>query len=297
MRARQSTKRQEKLFRALSISPALLIILLLGLCPALYTFVLSFTRYELVDPPARFIGLLNYANLFLTQRYIHAVVFTIVFGILATAVELLLGFFIAYLLADKHIPESYSAFIRTLLLIPFVIAPVVSSYTFKTLIFDTNYGYLNHLLRLLHLPTFDIFHGTLNAPLAILITEVFLRTPFMTLILYAGISSIDTSIYDAAEIDGVNWLQKMSRIIVPLILPVIAVGTVLRFMGTLRIFEMIYVITAGGPGSATENFTVFTVRQAFDYYHMGFSAASSFFFILVTALIVSVFMRNFRSST
>jgi multiple sugar transport system permease protein len=290
--------RSERRFQYLSLAPSVTVILLLGLVPVIYTFVLSLMRYELTLPPARFIGLANYVSLFLNNpRYMHTLAFTLAFATLATCLELIAGFSLAALLSDKEISESLSRIIRTVLLLPYVAAPVVISYIFKTLIYDPTFGYLNYFLRLLGLGTFDIFRGAYRAPIGVLAMEVILRTPFVTLILYAGISSIDVSIFDAADIDGVSWLQKMSKVILPIIQPIAGVAFILRFMDALKLFTEIYVVTAGGPGYVTETISVFTVQQAFAYFHMGYAAASAFVFFVAVMILVSFFLRLLENRT
>ena len=121
--------------------------------------------------------------------------------------------------------------------------------------------------------------------------EVILRTPFITIILYAGISSIDTSILDSAAIDGASWLKKITKIIIPVIQPILVVGFILRFMDALKMFTEIYVITGGGPGYVTENVSVFVIKQAFEFFHMGYAAAAAFIFLLLIVILVSMSLK------
>ena len=179
-------------------------------------------------------------------------------------------------------------------MVPYVVAPVVVSYTFKTLIYDQTFGYLGYFLRLFHLPAFDIFQGSMNAPMGILVMEILLRTPFITIILYAGISSIDASILDSAAIDGASWFKKITKIIIPIIQPILVVGFILRFMDALKIFTEIYVITGGGPGYVTESVSVFVIKQAFEFFHMGYAAASSFIFLLLIIILISISLKAFK---
>lgn len=284
--------KQERLFPYIAILPAVVLIVLVGLAPSVYTFILSLQEYELINPPAKFVGLANYVDLLLNNpRYLRALAFTIIFALTATTLELIVGFFIAYFLADREVSEGYSSLIRTLLMVPFVVAPVVVSYTFKTLIYDSTFGYLNYFLSFFTEYRFDIFQGSLRAPFAILVMEVILRTPFITIILYAGISSIDTSLFDAAAVDGASWFDRLTKIIIPVIQPIIVVAYVLRFMDALKMFDEIYVVTGGGPGYVTENVSVFIVKQAFEFFHMGYAAAAAFMFLILIVIIVSLFMR------
>jgi len=290
-----SQPQHEKLFPYLALLPAVLLIVLVGILPNIYTFYLSLHEYELINPPPVFIGLENYKNLVVDNpRFIHAITFTVVFAFAATTIELLFGFWIAYLLADDDVSHRFASVIRTLLMVPFVAAPVVISYIFKTLIFDPTFGYINYFLGLLDLPVFNMFEGSMRAPFAILIMEAILRTPFIVIILYAGISSIDPAILDAGKIDGASGWQNITKIILPTIAPVMIVAYVLRFIDALKMFDEIYVITGGGPGIATENISLYAVNQAFVYYHMGFAAAAAFLFLLLIILLVSGFVRSFK---
>ena len=287
--------KHEKLFPYLALLPAVVLIVLVGILPNVYTFYLSLHEYELINPPPVFIGLENYKNLIVDNpRFVHAITFTVVFAFAATTIELLFGFWIAYLLADDDVSHRYASVIRTLLMVPFVAAPVVISYIFKTLIFDPTFGYLNYFLSLLHLPAFNMFVGSMRAPVAILIMEVILRTPFIVIILYAGISSIDPAILDAGKIDGASSWQNITKIILPTLAPVAIVAYVLRFIDALKMFDEIYVVTGGGPGVATENISLYAVNQAFVYFHMGFASAAAFLFLLLIILLVSGFVRSFK---
>lgn len=288
-----SVARQERLFPYYATLPAIIIVILVGLLPTVYTFILSLKEYSLISPDQKFVGLSNYVNLlFHDPRYLRALAFTIIFGLIATSLELLLGFLLAFLLADKEVPNAYSALIRTLIMVPFVCAPVVMSYTFKTLIYDRMFGYLNYFLSLLHFGAYDVFKGTINAPLGLLVMEVFLRTPFITIITYAGISSIDETIYDAAEIDGVTVMKKITHIIIPCIRPIIVIAFVLRFMDVLKMFDEIYVLTGGGPGYLTENVTLFIVDRGFTFFQMGYAAAGAFTFLVLVVVLISFLMRR-----
>jgi len=283
--------KQERNFLYLTIFPTVIIIVVIGLIPLIYMFVLSLKDLNLIKPPARFVGLFNYLHLLSNPRYIRALTFTIVFAFAATVTELVYGFFVAYILADKEVSSSYSSVMRTLILLPFVVAPVVISYVFKTLIYDPTFGYLNYFLRILHLPAFDVYQGSISAPIGIFVMEVILRTPFIMIILYAGISSINPSIFDAAQIDGASWFKQITEVIIPVIRPIIAVAFVFRFMDVLKMFDEIYVVTHGGPGYVTENLSIFAIKHAFEFFRMGYAAAAAFIFLVLVMLLISPFLK------
>ena len=282
----------EKSFPYFATLPAIMVIFLIGFLPAMYTFVISLQNYDFVSPVKSFIGLQNYLNLLRDARYLHSLAFSLAFSFVATFLELVIGFLIAYALSGKDIPRRFSSAVRTVLMVPFVCAPVVMSNTFKTLIYDRTFGYLNYFLGLLGLGHFDLFVGYVNAPLGLLVMEVFLRAPFLVIIMYAGISSIDVAVYDAAEIDGITVVQKITKIIIPSIRAIIIVGFVLRFMDALKMFDEIFVLTSGGPGYMTENTTVFIVDQGFTFFHMGYAAAAAFLFSVLVVLLISLLIRK-----
>jgi multiple sugar transport system permease protein len=289
-RARVSTS--ERHFPYFATLPAILVIFLIGFLPAMYTFIISLQDYDFVSPVKTFIGFRNYLNLLRDVRYLHSIAFSLVFSLVATSLELVLGFLIAYSLSGRDVPRRFSSAIRTILMVPFVCAPVVMSNTFKTLIYDRTFGYLNYFLGLLGVGQYDLFVGYVNAPLGLLVMEVFLRTPFLVIVMYAGISSIDVAIYDAAEIDGISMVQKIGKIVIPSIRSIIVVGFVLRFMDALKMFDEIFVLTSGGPGYMTENTTVFIVDQGFTFFHMGYAAAAAFLFCVLVVLLISLLIRR-----
>jgi multiple sugar transport system permease protein len=284
--------RSDRTFPYYSTLPAIIVIVFVGVIPTLYSAVISLQSYELVSPVREFIGLANYLKLFHDARFFHAIAFAVIFGFVATSCELIFGFLIAYLLADRQITTRFSATIRTVLMIPFVSAPVVMSYTYKTLIYDRTFGYLNYFLGLLHLGSFDLFRGSINAPLGLLVMEIMLRTPFLVIVMFAGISSIDVAIYDAAEIDGISAIQRITKIVIPSIRAIIVVGFVLRYMDSLKMFDEIFVLTSGGPGYITENATVFIVDQGFTFFHMGYAAAAAFLFLVLVVILISLLIRR-----
>ncbi len=281
----------DKKFIYLSIIPLILMVVLIGIVPLIYSFNLSLRDFSLLQKTHEFIGLTNYINLFSNERFIHAAVFTIIFALVATGIELVIGFILAYVLADKSVSKKYSSIMRTLMMIPYIVAPVAISYVFKSLIYDPSSGYLNYFLRLLNLPQFIIFQGMYNGIIAILVLEIILRTPFITLILYAGISAIPDSVIEAAEIDGANFMQRIFRIIIPHTSSVIAVAFIFRFMSAVKMFDEVYVVTGGGPGFLTENLSLYASAQAFEFFHNGYAAAATIVFFIAIVIIINIFLK------
>ena len=286
----------DKYFLWIALLPALLVLVLVGIVPLLYAGWLSLHEYNLVRPPQLFIGLENYAELLADSRFQYSMVFTFGFAFAATTIEVVLGFLIAWLLADKQIPGRLSSISRTLMLIPYMVAPVVMAYIFKTLIYDANFGYMSDVLQTAGSGPFIMFEGTWKPILSLLFMDVILRMPFVVLILYAGISTLSPEQLEAAEVDGASLRQRITSIVLPILRPIILIAFVFRFMDALKIFDEIWVITGGGPGRTTESVSVFASKTAFTQFKMGYATASSLIFAAVVVILTAIILRGTRFS-
>jgi multiple sugar transport system permease protein len=286
----------DRYFLPLALLPAALVLILVGVVPLLYAGWLSLHEYNLVRPPQLFIGLENYAELLSDGRFQYSMLFTFGFAFAATLIEVVLGFLIAWLLADKQIPGRLSSISRTLMLIPYMVAPVVMAYIFKTLIYDANFGYMSDVLQTAGSGPFIMFEGTWKPILSLLFMDVILRMPFVVLILYAGISTLSQEQLEAASVDGASLRQRIQKIVLPVLRPIILIAFVFRFMDALKIFDEIWVITGGGPGRTTESVSVFASKTAFVQFKMGYATASSLIFAGVVVILTAIILRGTRFS-
>jgi multiple sugar transport system permease protein len=286
----------DKHFLWIALLPALLVLVLVGIVPLLYAGWLSLHEYDLVRPPQMFIGLENYAELLNDGRFQYAMAFTFAFALVATAIEVVLGFLIAWLLADKQVPGRLSSVSRTLMLIPYMVAPVVMAYVFKTLIYDPSFGYLSDVMVRAGGSQFVWFEGVWKPIGVLLFMDVILRMPFVVLILYAGISTLSPEQLEAAEVDGASLRQRITGIVLPVLRPIILIAFVFRFMDALKIFDEIKVITGGGPGRTTESVSVFASKVAFEQFKMGYATASSLIFAVVVVALTAIILRGTRFS-
>lgn len=286
----------DRYFLWIALLPALLVLLLVGVVPLLYAGWLSLHEYDLVRPPQMLIGLENYAELLTDGRFQYAMAFTFAFALVATAIEVVLGFFIAWLLADKQVPSRLSSISRTLMLIPYMVAPVVMAYVFKTLIYDPSFGYLSDVMVRVSGSPFVWFEGVWKPIGVLLFMDVILRMPFVVLILYAGISTLSPEQLEAAEVDGASLPQRITRIVLPVLRPIILIAFVFRFMDALKIFDEIKVITGGGPGRTTESVSVFASKVAFEQFKIGYATASSLIFAMVVVVLTAIILRGTRFS-
>ena len=286
----------DRYFLWIALLPAALVLVLVGVVPLLYAGWLSLHEYNLVRPPHLFIGLENYAELLSDGRFQYSMAFTFGFAFAATLIEVVLGFLIAWLLADKQIPDRLSSVSRTLMLIPYMVAPVVMAYIFKTLIYDPSFGYLSDAMVRVGASSFVWFEGVWKPIGVLLFMDVILRMPFVVLILYAGISTLSPEQLEAAEVDGASLRQRITSIVLPVLRPIILIAFVFRFMDALKIFDEIKVITGGGPGRTTESVSVFASKTAFEQFKMGYATASSLIFAVVVIGLTAIILRGTRFS-
>ena len=277
-------------FRYWLLTPAIFLLLLVGLFPLFYSLIVSFMRIDMMDTDTSFAGLYNYANLFSDKRLWAALGHTLLITVIALPIELLLGLAMAYLFLDRM--PGRQIFI-SLLVLPTIISPVVAGATWR-LLFDNRFGPINQVL--------GWFAGhpvtalcTINPKLvypAIIFCEIWQWTPFMFLILLAALSNVDRSQTEAAAIDGAGFFRTFRRIVLPAIWPVMAIAILIRGLDLVRIFDIIWALTSGGPGTMTETISVYAYAQGFKQFETSYTAAIAFLVIVILTVVVTWAIRR-----
>jgi multiple sugar transport system permease protein len=277
----------------LFVAPGLLIVLLVTIFPTLYSVYLSFFQWEPTIPDPRFIGLGNYAELFRTGRFLHAALVTTLIVAVAVSLELIFGFLFADFVMGDRRSQRLTV---TLMLLPVMIMPVVVGYTWR-LLWDAQYGPINQVIGwLIGRPfTFVWLGQTGSALVAIIITEVWQWTPFMFLVFYAGLATLDYEVYEAAEIDGASAVQQFWRLTLPLMQPIIIVAVLIRALDAIKAFDLIYTLTGGSPGTSTETISFFIYKAGYQFFRLGFGAAASMVLLLVLSVMLSLLLRALRT--
>jgi multiple sugar transport system permease protein len=238
--------------------------------PLAYAVWVSLTSWYLGSPaPARFVGLANYAALLADPRVWHAAWVTLYFSGLALALELLLGLGIALYL-NREFPGG--GLVRTVLLLPISVTPVAIALVWA-MMFNPTLGMLNYLLSLVGLPPQLWASDPTTAVPALVLVDVWQWTPMVVLLLLAGLQTIPAEILEAAALDGAERLRLVRRIQIPLIRPHLAMAAVFRVILLLKTFDLIYVITQGGPADATETLNLYTYQVGMVYFQMGYGSA------------------------
>jgi len=243
------------------------VIIVIGIIyPWLLGLMQSFTNYSLLSPDKiKFIGGRNYLDLIGTIQGLHTIKVTLLYGVYTGVIELSLGLVIAVLL-NKETPGI--RVLRAILPIPLMIAPVIAGIMWK-LMMDPDRGVINYIFSFVGLGGSKwIFHSS-SALISIAVVDVWMFTPFVILILLAGLSSIPEAIYEASAIDGSNEFQDFFYITLPMILPYLLLAGVFRIVDSLKMFDLFYVMTKGGPGDATMNLPIWSYLTGLKELRMG----------------------------
>ncbi|MBR0939062.1 carbohydrate ABC transporter permease [Bradyrhizobium jicamae] len=274
----------------LIIAPAILILLLVGLFPLIYSLVVSFQHVTMTENDRSFVGLMNYAELFRDARLWEALGHTAIITVIALPLELLIGFLMAQLFIDRMLGRQVFV---ALLVLPTVISPIVAGATWR-LMFDVRFGPVGEILSFFAGEPVRIL-WTVNPSFvypAIIICEVWQWSPFMFLLLLAALSNVDQSQLEAAELDGASYFRVLRAIVLPSIAPVIAVACLIRGLDLVRIFDIIWALTEGGPGSMTETISLYTYVQGFSQFETSYTAAIAFLVIALLTVITTVVLKR-----
>jgi multiple sugar transport system permease protein len=290
-RAQASGPFLERNFKYLIAAPAILVLLLVGLFPLIYSLIVSFQGVTMMEQDTSFQGLRNYAQLFQDLRLWQSLGHTLILTAVALPIELVLGLLLAHLFLEKM--PGRAIFIA-LLTLPTMISPIVSGATWR-LLFDHHFGPINQIIAWFageQVPIIWLLNPVTVYP-AILVCEVWQWTPFMFLILLAALSNVDKSLLEAAELDGAPYRIVFRRIVLPAIWPVMSVALLIRSLDLVRIFDIIWALTRGGPGTMTETISIYAYVQGFEQFEISYAAAIAFLVIfLLTAAVMFLLKRT-----
>lgn len=270
--------------------PAVLAIVILILGPMLANIVLSTYDFFIGGRPL-FIGLENYQQALGDRRFWNGLRNTFYFTFMAVPLQLVLGLAIAVLF-NRNFPGR--GLVRTVMLLPMVATPVAIALIWA-LMFNPSLGVLNYFLETLGLPrSLWVAQSNLAIPSLVLV-DVWQWTPMIALILLAALQGVPQEHYEAARIDGASGWQAFVNVTLPGIRAAIIVALILRTVDALKTFDIIWVITEGGPGTASETLNVYAYTTGFVFFHAGY-AATLLIFLLVVVLTIAIFLNLLRRS-
>lgn len=269
------------------VAPAAALLALVTAYPLAHVAWLSLERRSLLDPgPPRFAGLDNYVRLAHDERFWNALGNTAYFAGMSVALELVLG--LAFALAVQR-PFRGRAALYGVILLPWAVPTAVSARMWEW-IYDAEIGVLNHLLGV-HVNWLGSPAWALNAAI---LMDVWKSTPFVALLLVAGLQGIPRELYHAAALDGASRWTILTRITLPLLMPMILIALIFRTIDAFRVFDSIYVLTGGGPANSTETLSIYAYKTLFQSLEFGYGSTLAFSTFVCVALLAAVYFFLFR---
>lgn len=271
------------------ILPSIIILALITLGPFIYDVVLSLTDRNLVSTqPPKFVGIQNYVDIIISIDFWVAAFKTIKYVFFAVFIELFLGFIMALLF---QIEFSGKKIIRSLIILPMVATPIAIAFMWR-IMYNPNIGIINYFLSLININGIEWVSRESTALTSVIIVDVWQWTPFMFLILSAGISALPLDPFEAAIVDGASFIQIIRHVMVPLLKPIITIGIVFRLVDSFKAFDTIYILTGGGPGTATETLNIQAFLNAFKFLNMGYACAIAIIFIVIIIFICNLVVKK-----
>ncbi len=272
----------------LFILPAFLIYLLFSIVPFLYTVFYSFTDYTDMNPVnLHFVGISNYLKVFHTPLMTTAIKNSVIYAILLTSFQTILALPLAVVLDKKLKTRNL---LRAVYFFPAVVSSLIIGYLWNFIMSSSDYGLVNNLFHRMGLETFNFFTAN-RALFSVIFTQVWQWTGWAMVIYLANLQSISKDLYEAADIDGTSGLQRFFYITLPLMCPSVKIIVVTGLIGGMKVFDIIYSMTSGGPGNATETvMTVMMKKGISDGFYSTGAAFGVCFFIIV--LVISAFVTK-----
>lgn len=282
-------KRNRNIFLVFMM-PAVVVLFGTTIYPMIYAGYLSFRSYDLAKlfVPRVFVGWANYREIITSSEFLHTLMVTFKLMAMTLSVQLVLGVGIA-LLVTQRLPGMGIA--RTLLLIPMIISPVIVGLVWLFLYFP-ELGYLNYFLSFVGLGPFAWITSTDWALWAIAIADIWQWTPFIMMGTAAALTNLSPEPFEAAKLDGNSALDVFWRVTLPQIRPVLISLLFLRAIDAFKIYDIIFVLTKGGPGDTTEVLSMFIYRQSFTFWRMGVGAAASFVSLIIIVVLITLFFKS-----
>jgi len=266
-----TVSRARRRFRPYLLSIPATVVLIGILYPFALGVYYTFLNYSATNPAPKFVGLANYIYVFSDPAFWNSAGVTVTFAIAATVIETVLGIIIALLLNRSSI---IGKIFEKVLILPLMIAPVIAAVMWK-LMFNPQFGILNYIFGLGS--TFDFLNAD-RALWSVVLVDAWIYTPFVAILVLAGVRSLPKEPFEASAVDGASWFYMFRRLMLPMMWPYIMVAVIFRFMDCLKIFDIIYVLTSGGPGDATKSMQVGAYIQS--VLNFNYSMGSTYMFLL-----------------
>jgi multiple sugar transport system permease protein len=285
-----SARKSDAQFKWLLVAPAALLILAISIYPLLFSIWVLFVNYDFQIPGHRFVGLKNFAQVVFDPVARYSLWITVVLSVINVAVEFLLGLAIAMAMAATFRGRGV---LISILIVPLFISPVIVGQVW-VLMLHSPFGPTNYLIGQLlgHevvIKWLTVFPWNF---IALVMADVWQWTPFMFVILLAGLTSIPPHVYEAAELDGVGRWQTFWHITVPYIAPMMLLAVTFRLLDAVRLFDTIFIMTGGGPGTSTYSASFYLYTIGFTQFHLSRATAGAWIFMILTLIVIIFLVRR-----
>jgi len=278
------------------VAPAFLLLLWMTAYPLGYAVYMSVHNWQLTFPGRPWIGIDNYRELILDDpRFVNAIERTAIIGFSALAIEFVVGFTLALFFWTAFRGTRWLA---TIVLVPMMISPVVVGFTAR-MGFTDSYGFVNQLIGLFigHHPSIQWLADPTLATIVIVLADVWQWTPFVFLIMLAGLMSVSDELIEAARVDGARRLQVLRYIVLPSMRNIIIIALILRGLELVKLFDVVQLTTRAGPGIATETISSYIYQLGFKDFNLGYAAAASFVLLVGVSVLVFGAVRMLQVRT
>jgi len=295
---RRRTWLTDRRMAALFIAPTIILLVAISIFPLIWSVYLSFTQYKVTGVAAPvWVGLNNFRDI-LTENDLYdnwkQFQFTAVVVICAVGLEFLLGFGLAMLLVRKFPGRGA---ILTLMLTPMMLAPVIVGLFWKFML-DASFGVVNYIQSAwLHLPRVDYLNQPSWATVSIIVADVWMWTPFMLLISVAGLSAIPKYLTEAALVDRASAWFRFRHITLPLVWPLLLIALLFRTIDAIKLFDLPFTLTGGGPGQSTWTISYTLYQKAFNDYDTGSACALAYIILIMVIALANIYIRNLNKVT
>lgn len=270
------------------LSPAVLVLAAIVAFPTVYLLYVSLHQFFLSRPEFEFIGLENFRLLAQTPEFWDSLRNTAIYVLASVMLTAVVGFILAVLMSSALRARGL---LRTIIVLPLIIPPVVAGFAWKFLL-SREVGLIGGWL----LPQLGLQESLLAEPnlamISVLTADLWAKTPLMFLIFLAGLQAIPSELYEVAALDGASGLRLLRSIVIPLLRPTIILALVLRFIDAMNVFDLIFVMTSGGPGTATQTLPLLGWKTGFVYFDLGQASALAVMMLIFTSVPSSLLIRR-----
>ncbi len=274
------------------LAPSLLYLMAMGIFPLVWSLSLSFHRWKAATASSPiFVGLKNFYTIFFADpRFWNSFRFTVIYVFIVVVSELSLGLLLAYILNEKI---RFRNFFRVVFLFPMAAPPIGIAFMWRMLL-NPDAGIVGKIMGSMGINFVRWLTDAKLTPFVLMVVDIWEWTPFMFLGLLAAFQTLPVELYDAAQVDGASRFQAFRFITFPLLLPIIVTLVLLRAIDAFKLFELVFGITGGGPGTSTESLSYYTYTVGFQYFDLGYACSLSWVFLGIVLFVSQFLLRRLR---